>query len=176
MSRHRDDRARHRPAARHRARGFTLVEILVATVIVGLAVVAASWAMSSAVTSKAVLAERPYEATLLAREIHELARALPREPSGVVGVTSAAQVLAIDSLVGATFSPPIRADGSLFPGMSGWTQDVSLALYDMDDLTTPTADDPRDAVPASADLLYKLRVRVLKDGSEVDTFEWWIAP
>ncbi|MHC4844787.1 MAG: PulJ/GspJ family protein [Planctomycetota bacterium] len=167
--------ALRRSAARARS-GFTLLEVLVATAIVGIAFVAVTDAMSAATSSKRELDNPPFSATQLAREMHMLAKTLPRDPSGSVGAKVAADVQALDSLAGASFSPPLRADLTELPTMSGWKQEVALEVYALGDLTTPTLEDPTDAFGPHSDRLLKLIVTV-KEGTEVqDAREWWITP
>lgn len=158
------------------AAGFTLIEVLAAALVVGIAILSGSWAMSGAARNRTLLAGPELTASLLAREVHELALTLPREPSGTVGATTPAQLLALDSLEGASLSPPVRADGTADGSLSGWTQVVDLSVYDVLDPTTPTADDPTLGLPSDGSLIYRLDVTVLKDGSVVDSFAWWLAP
>jgi prepilin-type N-terminal cleavage/methylation domain-containing protein len=156
-------------------RGFTLVEVLVAAVITGIALAAVSWTMESAAKAKSVLSEDPM-AYLLAREIREMAEVLSRDPSGVVGVTRGSDVQALDSLQGAVFSPPVRADRSAAAALSGWAQRVTLAVCALDDLKTPTGESPTLGLGRTAKRLYRLSVAVTYAGQEVDHFDWWLTP
>lgn len=157
--------------------GFTLMEVLVAAAILGAAFVSVTNAMSAASSSRAALQDPDqFTATQLAREIHVLADSLTREPSGTTGVTSAASVVALDSLIGASFSPPIRANLSTDTSLTGWTQAVSLTLYAVDDLTTPTGENPAVAVDPHANRLFLLSVLVTRDSGETDDYRWWLTP
>jgi len=169
--------ARLGPRARREAlaHGFTLVEVLLAALIAGIAMAAVSWTMTSAAQAKSVLAEDP-QAYLLAREIRELADSLPRQPSGVVGATLAADVLALDSLHGAVFSPPLRSNRTSQAALTGWAQRVSLAVCTLDDLETPTAESPTLGLARNAQRLYRLTVAITYGGQPVDRFEWWLTP
>jgi len=158
-----------------RSRGFTIIEILVATMLVGVALISTSWAMSSAARSKVVLEDRGFEAAMLAREIHEMAQSLPREPSGVVGVSKGADVEALDSLVGAVFSPPVRADGQTLSSKTGWSQSVDVKVCCLDDPSVKT-DEALKGLSKNEEKLYQLEVTVSYDGAAVDTFSWWLAP
>lgn len=164
------------PRARSATRGFTLLEVLVAAVVLGTSLVAATWSMNATARTQALheLADGP--ADDLAREIHELASGLPREPSGQVGAHSAADVLALDSLVGASFSPPILADGSVAEGLDGWSQHVDLEVHALSALDTPTDDDPAAGLPPDGDKLYRLVVEIRLDGESAGVFSWWINP
>ena len=156
--------------------GFTFAELLLTVFVLGTAFVAGTWSMSATARTKAAYEGAGGPALFLAQEIQAMADGLPRTPSGVTGVTSGAAVLALDSLDGAHFSPPILADGSVAPGLDGWGQDVSLSVYSLDDLTTPTADDPADGLDPESDCLYRLDVSVLHEGEPVHSFTWWIQP
>ena len=159
-----------------RRSGFTLMEVLVAAVIVGLAVTAGSRALGFAVTSKHELDEAPFTASLLAKEIYVCAEGLDRTPSGIVGVESGDDLVALDNLIGARFSPPIRADGTPDATLAEWTQRVSLDVYALGDLSTPTGEDAWRSLGTHADRVYQLSVTMLEGRDEVDTFRWWLTP
>ena len=158
------------------ARGFTLIEVLVTAAVLGVALISASWTMSGAASAKTVLEPDAITASLLAREIHALANTLPKEPSGSVGATSAGGVQALDSLEGAVFSPPLRADLSTASDVTGWSQACDLAVFDLADLTTPTADDPTAGLPEDGTRVYQLTVTVSQGGETMGTHSWWISP
>jgi hypothetical protein len=157
-------------------RGFTYFEVLMAAMIVGVALVSATWAMSSTARTKSVYGQYPATAGRIAREIHELAAGLAREPSGQLGATSGAEVLALDSLIGAVFSPPIRADGTPDDSFPSWAQEVDLAVYATSDLATPLDESAASGLPPDSGMLYRLEVRVTEGGAEVGRFHWWITP
>lgn len=168
-----------RPGARARrealAHGFTLVEVLLAALIAGIAMAAVSWTMTSAAQAKAVLTQDP-QPYLLAREIRELAESLPRAPSGLLAATRGSDVLALDSLHGAIFTPPLRSNRTAQTALTGWAQRVSLAVCTLDDLEAPTGESPTLGLAHDAQRLYRLTVAVTKDGQTVDRFEWWLTP
>ena len=167
-----------RPATtpRRSTAGFTLLEVLMAAVILSVAFVSATWALSSAARTKSMYEERSYVALALAKNVYELAETLPREPSGAPGAGSADEVLALDSLVGASFSPPLKADGSEHTEMVGWRQDCTLEVFDLSDLSAPTVDDPCAGLPPDGALLYRLAVTVSQGGQPIETAHWWITP
>ena len=164
-----------RPRARC-ARGFTLVELMITVLVIGTAFIAGTWSMSATARTKAGYEQAAGPAQMLAQQIQVLADGLPRTPVGMVGAKSGAAVVALDSLIGASFSPPILSDASVAPGFEGWRQDVELSVYSLDDLTTPTADDPADGLDPESALIYRMDVTVLHDEEPVDTFSWWIHP
>jgi len=156
--------------------GFTLAELLITALVIGTAFVAATWSMTATARTKAAYDKAAGPAPFLAQEIFTLADGLPRVPSGITAVTSGAAVIALDSLVGASFSPPILADASVAPGFDGWGQSVELSVYAVDDLTTPTTLDPADGLAPESGFVYRLDVAVQHDGEPVETFSWWIHP
>jgi prepilin-type N-terminal cleavage/methylation domain-containing protein len=158
-----------------RCRGFSLVEVLTAAVIVGIALAAVSWSISSAAQARSALAEEPV-AFLLAREVRELAESLPRTPSGAGPATRASEVLALDTLDGAQFSPPLRADKTADASLSGWTQVTSLSVCTLGNPSVATFEDPAAGLDESAERMYRLTVAVLRDGELVDRIHWWLAP
>jgi prepilin-type N-terminal cleavage/methylation domain-containing protein len=160
----------------HRLAGFTLLEVLIAAAIVGVAFVSVTNAMSAATSSKEELASEPFQASQLAQEVHTLSKILSREPSGTTGATSAAAVTALDSLIGASFSPPILADGTQANSLTGWRQSVSLDVYAIDNLSTPTGEDPAALFATYASRMFQLTVTILENGTQVGTYQWWITP
>jgi prepilin-type N-terminal cleavage/methylation domain-containing protein len=156
--------------------GFTLIEVLVTAAIVGTTLVASSWALAGAALARETLQEAPYTASLLAKEIHSLALTLPKSPSGKPGATKAADVEALDSLIGARFNPPIRANLVTSTALKDWTQSVDVAIFDTSDLTTPNSDDPAAGISLGDQKLYRLTVTIEDGGAVADDFVWWIAP
>lgn len=164
-----------RPPASRRESGMTLIEVLVSTVIVSLALVSGSWALSQASSSKAIHTEEPATAALIAREIHELALTLPTAPSGKPVATTGAGVVALDTLAGAKFSPPIRATLETIPDTTGWKQTVSIAVYDLGTLTKPAVAGYA-AIAAGSSQIYQLTVQVTLRGADQGTWWWWLDP
>ncbi len=156
--------------------GFTMAELMITVLVLGTAFIAATWSMTATALTKTAYDQAAGPAPFLAQEIFTLADGLPRKPSGMTGAVSGAGVVALDSLVGASFSPPILSDASLAPGFDGWKQSVDLSVYAVDDLETPTALDPADGLAPEGGFLYRLDVTVLHDGETVDSFSWWIHP
>jgi len=153
--------------------GLTLIEVLVAAFIVSSVLVSASWALSQANSSKAIHAEDSIEAALFAREIHELALRLSTELSGNPAAKTAADVLALDTLDGAVFSPPIDAKPAVIQGAEGWSQTVAVSVYDLTDTTNAVAAKMVDATK-NARTLFKLSVTIKQRGVDKGTWWWWI--
>ncbi len=162
---------RHLPEPSRRSpAGFTLVEVLLTTLIVGLAVVGAMSAMSQAATTKHVLEDEPLTALALASEIHALALALPTGDGDGSPATTAAGVSILDDLDGASFSPPLDAKLQGISEASGWRQDIQISTVSLAD---PSVDLPDDAGSAS---LLKLQVSVSDASSVKGTYTWWLNP
>ncbi len=164
-------RLRH-PSARCSA-GFTLIEVLLATVLIVLAI-ASSEAVFTSASAKYAYADDSLSARQLAREIHKLAQTLPRKTVATTVVTTFAGIEAFGSLHGASFSPPIMADGTEISGLTGWTQSVSLEIVNLDSPGTGELSDPHQALAVEAPCLYRLAVTILQDQVEVDTYHWWL--
>ena len=162
-------------APEHRLRGVTLIEVLMSTLIVSLVIVSASWALSSASSSKHLRTEDPAVAALLAREIHELAIGVPTAASGDPAATTWAGVTALDTLDGARFSPPILATGETAPVDATWVQEVSVEVYALADSTVAVFDTYEPVDPASGQI-YKLSVHMTQRGADMGTWWWWIKP
>ncbi len=165
-----------RSQPRHSQSGLALAEVLFAAGVLGLVVVSAAWSMTVSARSLTGLAEDSLLPRMLAREIHELAQTLPRVPSGTTGASNGADVVALDSLIGAVFSPPLLSDLSTDTSLVGWSQQVSLDVVDLSAPSTPTADDPAAGLPVDGTLLYRLNVSVWSTEGEQDSFSWWLTP
>ncbi len=162
-----------RTQARHA--GLTLIEVLMGTLIVGLVLVSASWAVSQSSTSRHIHEESPINAALLAKEIHELALTLPTAASGAGVAANGAGIVALDSLDGATFSPPIDSAKSSIASAAHWSQEVTVSVYALGDLENPVSDSFTSETKSSS-ALYRLSVRVLNGHIDMGTWWWWINP
>jgi prepilin-type N-terminal cleavage/methylation domain-containing protein len=125
-----------------RSRGFTLIETALATVIVGvgvLAIVAAQQAFhqQNAWSSRAAIA------TYLANEIREMTFNLPRHDP-VTGTTiwgpepNEADWYDFDDLDdfdGLTFSPPLNAQRDPIANMEGWAQHITVRNVEPNNIT-----------------------------------------
>jgi hypothetical protein len=146
------------------------VEVLIATALVGTALVAASVALTGAVKTQDALAGDSTTALGLAREIHGLALLLPRTPGDGVPAAGPGDVAVLEDLDGATFCPPIDARLAEQSASPDWSQEVGLARVDLDAPGTLAAGDDGD------DALLRLTVTI-RQGADVEgTYTWWINP
>ena len=163
-----------RPAARAGQRGFSLLEVLLATVLVAYSIASID-ALFTAGSAKAAHAEDSGTARLLAQEIQVLARLLPRELA-TAAATSPSEVTCLGSLDGASFSPPILADLTEAQGLDDWTQEVSVGLADLQTLSGATRVLAADGLEEEASNLLRVQVVVRQGGQEQGTYGWWMRP
>jgi prepilin-type N-terminal cleavage/methylation domain-containing protein len=154
---------------RHHARGFTLLESLLAITIVGSGVLALI-AAQQAFHKQNDWASHSSTALLLANELRELTLHMPlHDPiTGVAtlgpeaGETGAADYDDIDDFAGVvdeagfgsglTLDPPINALRETIAGMDGWSQVIDVQGVDPTDISAST--------PQPLDATNMLRVRV----------------
>ncbi len=156
-----------------RCAGLTLLEVMGATIVLSMAVVSSSYVMSQATTTRASMHAGPIDAALLAAHIHEAALGLSREPSGLGIATSGSDVLALDTLDGAVFSPPIDAQLEVIPASTGWAQHVDLRIVDPADPENSRALTTADSM---GEEVIELVVTISEFGRSKGEFTWWLTP
>jgi type II secretory pathway pseudopilin PulG len=158
-------------------RGLTLVEVMLAAIVVGTVVVSAGWAVGLAVQSGAALQEESCDAALMAREVFELALLQDTADDGDKPADEAKDVTGLGSLDGASFCPPLDSSGAELPLASPelWRQDCDVQVYDLADLGAPVSEDFAGAAQGSS-TLYRLTVSVSFRGKEQGAWWWWINP
>lgn len=154
--------------------GFTLIEALCATVIVGLG--AAAILASAASGTRANDAGRKLsEAVFLAQELREWTVQLPfsdpdaadaGNPPGPDGSDPLSFVDDLDDLMDVTYDPPRDGQGIAVTVMAGWSQTIELTWRDPDDLSTVIAD-------GGSDIVY-VEVTVSWRGSEIYQTGWLV--
>ena len=155
----------------HRAAsGFTFVEVLLGTLVLGTMLVTATTALTSAAVAQDQLVTAPVTAYGLAREIHSLALLLPRDTGDGQPAANGAAVLLLEDLDGARFNPPIAADKRTLTHDSEWTQQIDLEPVELSDPDLPAAD-----ATASGTLL-RLTVTVLEGPTARGSYVWWMNP
>ena len=125
-----------RQAAR---RGFTLIEIAVATVIIGLAAVALMTALAAS-TKVNGSGKDLTQASYLAQEIREWTLNLPFAD--------------LDDLADYTYSPPKDATGADIAGMDGWAQHVTVTWRNPQDLSSVVVSGSSNVAYVSVDVTH----------------------
>lgn len=136
--------AQRGPIYEGRRRAFTLIETVIATIIVGVTLVAALNTLGATRTGEYKIAERG-RALLLAQdltaEILQQAYADPVAGIGSFGLDTAEAVPGdrslfddVDDYDGWSASPPQYRDGTVIPGTEGYERVVSVAWVNPDDL------------------------------------------
>jgi Tfp pilus assembly protein PilV len=131
-------------SARRRHGGFTLIEAAIATVVIGIGIVALLSAMGAG-TRVNSQARDITQAVFLAQEIREWTLRLPfsdpdagdaGNPPGPDGTNPQVFVDDLDDLRNVTYSPPRNAQGLAIAGMAGWSQTITMTWRNPDWLTT----------------------------------------
>jgi len=143
--------------------GFTLVEALVAVIIIGLG--AAAIMLSAASNTRANDAgSKLTEAVLLAQELREWTLSLPftdpdpgdqGNPPGPDGSDPQEFIDDLDDLMGVSYTPPRDGTGTAITGMPGWTQTISITWRDPDDLTATVTEGSSDIVHVKVTLTFQ---------------------
>ena len=153
-------------------RGFSLIEVAVATAIVGFALTALMVAAASN-TRVNDAGRKITQAIFLAQEIREWTLALPfsdqdpadqGKPPGPDGSDPQVFVDDLDDLMFVTFSPPRDGQGLPVNELPGWSQAIGLSWRDPADLTTEVAS-------GSSDVIYVM-VTVAFNGETILTTSW----
>ncbi len=126
--------------------GWSMVEVVVSSLMAGLMLVGAMLAFSAALRS-ALSAARTAQATALAQDLmEEILQASYRDPDGSPlwgaeepSTGSRAAWDDVDDYAGWVESPPQTRDGKPLDWLSGWQREVVVANVDPSDLSTPLA-------------------------------------
>lgn len=155
-----------------RRRGFSLVEVLVATVILGIGMAALMTAMA-ANTRTNTEGQSVTQAVFLAQELREYTLTLPfadptpgdaGSPPGV-DPYDGGTIDDLDDLMDRTFSPPLDGQGGSHYELQGWSQTVTLSWRDDGDLAGATR------TPGSTKVVH-VQVTISYEGREVLTTGW----
>jgi prepilin-type N-terminal cleavage/methylation domain-containing protein len=150
---------RHNGSGRVRG-GFTLIEVAVATAIVGIGV-AALMAALAAGTRTNRSGQQLAQAVFLLQEIREWSLKLPfsdpdpddyGNPPGSDGWDPQVWVDDLDDLMGVTYSPPRDGCGQPIASMVGWSQTITLTWRDPDNLTSIVAPGTSDIIHVKVDI------------------------
>lgn len=129
---------------------MTLVEVMIATLVVGTIIVSSMQSLTLSAAARQALASEPSVALALARNVYEATLLLPRD-----GVS-------LDDLDGMRASPPVDVDLEPIEELESWSQDIEVAQVPLD------ADDP------SGTQINELTVEIRENDVVVGTWSWWL--
>jgi len=151
-------------------RGFSLIEVLIATLLVGLsiaALLAANGSFSMANVAGADLST----AEFLVEQIRELTTMLPvADPAGTSWTTfgpeeaSLAGYDDVDDFDNATFSPPINASRAPLNDLAGFSQQVIVQNVSSSNFDTVAGDCLTPFV--------RITVNILQNGRQISSASW----
>lgn len=151
--------------------GFTLIETLVATIIIGIAVCALVMSTISQTQANAFGIDTS-TAEFLSEEIRALMMPLSVvEPDSVTatfgkeaGETVVADFDDLDDFDGSTFSPPIDVNGTVLNDFASYSQIITVENVDPANLTNVVADNGSSIVRVS--------VGIQQNGKEITSTSW----
>ena len=151
--------------------GFSLIEVLVAIVLVGLAIVALVAANRSFTIANATGADLS-TAEFLIEQIRELTAMLPvtdpQTGTDIFGPEAAETSLAayddLDDFDNATFSPPISADRSTLNDFAAFSQQVAVENVNAGNFDQVVSDHSSSFV--------RVTVRLLLNSKEISSASW----
>lgn len=153
-----------------RQEGFTLIEVLIAILLIGLAIVSLISANGAFTQANAAGAELSTSEFLI-EQIRELTTALPViDPSTGTSTfgPEASETLAnyndLDDFNGASFSPPISADRNNLADLSAYTQQITVENV--------SASDFEQVVGNHSSFFVRVTVRVFLNAREISSSRW----
>jgi len=156
-------------------KGFTLVEVLVATILIAIGVTSLLAAMATSTQSNTAGRDLA-QGSLLCQEIREWTLRLPMidpdeadqgNPPGNDGSDPQTFVDDLDDLMGVTFSPPRDATGAVIADMDQWSQTINITWRNASDISSIVTD-------GTSDVVY-VEVVVSRLGNEVCRTGWVVA-
>ncbi len=147
------------PSSAHRgARGFTLIEALIATILIGLGAVAVMMSAGSGTKVNQASLDMT-QASFLAQELREWTLQLPIDDPN-----STNDLKAMDSN---SFTTPLDGRGSQITGMPHWKEKITVTWRNPSDLDSAVAD-------GASDIVY-VEVTIKRHDYEILTTGWLIA-
>jgi prepilin-type N-terminal cleavage/methylation domain-containing protein len=149
-------------------KGFTLIEILIAVVLLGLAMVAIV-ASNAAFTQATAEAAQLSTAEFLIEQIRELTALLPATDPNSTGTFGPEEVgIAlyddVDDFDGAVFNPVIDCQRRQLTGFSGYSQAVTVENVSANNFQQTVTDGSSDFV--------RVTVRILHQNNEIAKTSW----
>ena len=151
--------ARGAPALLRAGKGLSLIEVAVATAIIGIGVAALLVAVAAGTRTNHA-GKKLTQAVFLAQEIREWTVRLPfcdpEYPSNPVGPDAGeSEADDLDDLMGAAYSPPRDGQGSPIADMTGWSETITLTWRNPDHLTAVVPDGTSDVVHVEVNISYQ---------------------
>jgi prepilin-type N-terminal cleavage/methylation domain-containing protein len=152
--------------------GFTLIEVAVATAIVGIGVAALMAALAAGTRTNRA-GQKLAQAAFLIQEIREWTLKLPfsdtdaddfGNPPGSDGWDPQVWVDDLDDLMGVTFSPPRDGRGQAITSLVGWSQTLTLTWRDPDNLTSVVTPGTSDIIHVKVDVAFQQGPPILSGG------------
>lgn len=151
-----------------RPNGFSLVEILVATILVGLSITALVLASNSFTMANGAGADLS-TAEFLVEQIRELTAmtpaADPDNPTHFGQETSGEAYNDVDDFDGAVFSPPISADMTVLNDFASFSQQVIVQKLNPSNLDEVVAD-------TSTSPFLKVTVTIIQNNKQISMASW----
>ena len=147
--------------------GTSFLELLLAVIVIGVALVAASASQLGSLQVQAATAPQGEAARVLAEEIHQAALRLPWSAPVDAIPLFGGDVSMLSDLDGRVFSPPRSGADTALQAFEGWSQSVELRSVDPAEPTVP--------VQAGQAALIELSVTIHQGVEERGCFSWWLA-
>ncbi|MFP3936888.1 MAG: prepilin-type N-terminal cleavage/methylation domain-containing protein [Phycisphaerae bacterium] len=109
--------------------GFTLIEVAIATAMIGVAIVALLTALAAGTRTNSA-GQDLSQAVFLSQAVREWTLSMPYDD--------------LESMDGVTYDTPRNSMGQELTDMIGWSQVVSVSYHEPEDLTTESDSGPTD--------------------------------
>ncbi len=151
--------------------GFTLIEVVVATILVGLSLTAMMVSVRSN-TRVNDAGTKLTQASFLAQEIREWTLTLPfrdqdvgdrGKPPGSDGTNPQTWVDDLDDLMNVTYCPPRDGQGFAITALPAWSQTITMTWRDPNDLGATVSAGTSDVIYVNVDVKHRNTV-ILSSG------------
>lgn len=154
---------------RRRSAGATFAELMLATLVVGSAVVASTASLARSTEVYHFFAEGPHEALMLAQEIHEAAMLLPWEAPADGDPQYGPNVYTLWDLDELEIHPPRSAEYEVVVSHPNWEQSMAIRFVDAEDPETEV-----DPETFEGNYLVELEVTIHEGQDEIGSHTWWM--